>query len=582
MRPGSVKRHAPNGSHRLSVFCVAMLATITLVPVTLADDVANVEYEPQTHMVAMKDGVRLSTDVFLPQDAEPPYPTILIRTPYSKAPGKALAKNMCGRGYAMVIQDLRGRFDSEGDDVVIFGNDGWREHTDGHDTITWMLEQDWCDGNIGSWGGSAVGITQNMLAPGASDHLRAQSVHVAFSNMYTQSAYQGGVWRKALLESWLAATGMTEGNLETFRAHPSYDDFWRDLNPESRAADVNAAAIYLGGWYDIFLQGTINSFVTVHNEGGPQARGNCHLIIGPWAHGGFDELVYPENSKQRPQAADDFRFYDHHLRGIDNGVADDKPVHYYVMGDPTDENAPGNVWRTADNWPPPAEHTPWYFHADGSLTDGSAPVEGEPATYSYDPANPVETIGGQNLVLPKGPMDQSSAESRDDVLVYTTDVLDEPIEVTGRITARLYVSSDCPDTDFTVKLTDVYPDGRSMLVTDGIQRARYRRSMSEPEWLEEGEVYAIDVDLWSTSLVFHAGHRNPCGGLIVEQSSFRTQPEHRSRHRRRATRGRKHGVSLRRAGLAHRAASLRWVIRDRVVVSPSSNVGHWQGGCGKV
>jgi hypothetical protein len=486
---------------------IGLAVVVAIAPVALADDKPAAEFEPQSHRVAMKDGVRLSTDVFLPTDGESPYPTILARSPYGKSLGKAVAANICPRGYAFVVQDLRGRFDSEGDDVVIFGNDGWREHTDGHDTLAWIAEQDWSDGKIATWGGSALGITQNMLAPGASDRLRAQFVEVAFSNMYTQGAYQGGVWRKALFETWLAATGMIEGNQETFLAHPSYDDFWKDLNPESRAADVNSPAIYLGGWYDIFLQGTINSFVTVNAEGGPRARGHCRLILGPWAHGGFNELVYPENSKKRPEAADAFRFFDHHLRGEANGVADDKPVHYYVMGDPTDENAPGNKWRTADNWPPPAEQTAWYFHADGTLAGGTAPEVGESATYTYDPADPVPTIGGQNLALPKGPMDQRDIESRDDVLVYSTDVLAEPVEVTGPIKARLYVSSDCPDTDFTVKLTDVYPDGRSMLVTDGIQRARYRRSMSQPEWLEAGEVYAIDVDLWSTSLVFNQGHR---------------------------------------------------------------------------
>jgi predicted acyl esterase len=504
MSQSTVERCLPRW---LFSICVGMLAAAALAPVARAGDPVSAELEPQSHMVAMKDGIRLSTDVFLPSDGETPYPTILARSPYGKALGKVIAANFCKRGYAFVLQDLRGRFDSEGDDVVIFGNDGWGEHTDGHDTLAWIAAQDWSDGKIGTWGGSAVGITQNMLAPGASDHLRAQSVHVAFSNMYTQGAYQGGVWRKALFETWLAATGMTAGNQETFLAHPSYDDFWRDLDPESRAADVNAAAIYLGGWYDIFQQGTINSFTTVNSEGGPRARGHCRLIVGPWAHGGFKELVYPANSKKRPEAADEMRFYDHHLRGVANGVADDKAVHYYVMGDPTDDSAPGNEWRTADSWPPPARQTAWYFHAAGALADGAAPVGDESATYTYDPTDPVKTIGGQNLSLPKGPMDQRDVESRHDVLVYTTDVLAEPVEVTGPITARLYVSSDCPDTDFTVKLTDVYPDGRSMLVTDGIQRARYRRSLSEPEWLEAGEVVAIDVDLWSTSLVFAQGHR---------------------------------------------------------------------------
>ncbi|MCA9100422.1 MAG: CocE/NonD family hydrolase [Planctomycetales bacterium] len=515
----------PRCDRRLSALVCAVLLVAGLIhPAAWADDAR--ELEPQTHMVPMKDGIRLATDVYLPPGAEPPFPTILARSPYGRGQGEGVARRFCDRGYAFVLQDLRGRFGSEGDDVVIFGNDGWREHTDGHDTLAWIAAQPWSDGKVATWGGSALGVTQNMLAPGASDHLQAQHVEVAFSDMYGQGTYQGGVWRKALIETWLAATGMTEGNQEIFLSHPAYDDFWRSLNPESRAADVNAPGVFIGGWYDIFLQGSINSFVTINGQGGPAARDHCRLVVGPWAHGGFDELTYPDNSKhsRMPAAGDALRFFDHHLRGQANGVADDKAVHYYVMGDPTVDDAPGNEWRSADSWPPPAVATPWYFHADGTLAAGDPPAGDESATFTYDPANPVPTIGGQNLALPKGPMDQRKAESRDDVLVFTSDVLAEPVEVTGPVTARLYVSSDCPDTDFTVKLTDVYPDGRSMLVTDGIQRARFRNSSSEPEWLEPGQVYAIDVDLWSTSLIFNRGHQIR---VVVSSSNsprFETNP----------------------------------------------------------
>jgi len=181
-------------------------------------------------------------------------------------------------------------------------------------------------------------------------------------------------------------------------------------------------------------------------------------------------------------------------------------VHYYVMGDPEDKNAPGNFWRSADTWPPPAAVTPFYLHADHTLRRAK-PGGAEQLAYRYDPEHPVPTLGGQNLQLSKGPMDQRPVESRPDVLLFTTEPLSEPVEVTGRITARLSVSSDCPDTDFTVKLSDVYPDGRSMLVTDGIRRASLRRSYEKREPLKAGRVYELDVDLWSTSLVFNRGHR---------------------------------------------------------------------------
>jgi predicted acyl esterase len=464
--------------------------------------------EKTTHMVPVRDGTRLATDVYRPE-GDGPFPVILTRTPYSKDKGgRGPAVAALLRGYAFVIQDMRGRFDSEGRDAVVFHNDGWAgEHRDGHDTLKWIIAQPWCDGNIASWGGSALGITQNMQAPGAPDQLKAQYVAVAFSNMYTQAAYQGGVLRKALVENWLRQNDFSPENLETVLAHPRYDELWAEINPEAQASRVNAPGIFYGGWYDIFVQGTINSFLTIQSEGGPRARGNCRLVVGPWAHGKFDKLEYPPNSKRPPQAAEVFRFFDHHLKGKTNGTADDLPVHYYVMGDPEDPDAPGNTWRSVETWPPPAEPTPVYFHADGRLALEKPDAEGAKLTYRYDPKNPVPTIGGQNLTIPKGPMDQRPVETRPDVLVFTTGTLDEPVEVTGRIFAKLYVASDCPDTDFTVKLTDVYPDGRSMLLTDGILRARYRESFTEEKLLEPGEVAELTVDLWSTSIVFNRGHK---------------------------------------------------------------------------
>jgi putative CocE/NonD family hydrolase len=195
------------------------------------------------------------------------------------------------------------------------------------------------------------------------------------------------------------------------------------------------------------------------------------------------------------------------LKGKANGVGDEKPVHYYVMGDPTDKNAPGNFWRDADNWPPPATPRPYYLQADGKLV-ASKKSDGEGRkSYRYDPARPVPTIGGAELGEDIGPKDQRKVESRSDVLVFSTDVLTDPVEVTGGVTAKLYVSSNCPDTDFTVKLTDVYPDGRSMLVTDGILRARFRESLAREEFLEPGKIYEVTVDLWSTSVVFNRGHK---------------------------------------------------------------------------
>jgi uncharacterized protein len=462
----------------------------------------------QAEMVPMSDGVKLATDVYLPAKGSPPYPAILIRTPYGKDVGKGLAGNLGPLGYALVAQDMRGRFASEGHHAIIFGNDGLGgKHQDGHDTLRWIAKQPWSDGKVATWGGSALGIVQNMAAPNAPDALKGQVVIMAFSDYYHQAAYQGGVWRKELLEGWLKNTKMEDVNLPTFLEHSTYDGFWKQLSAEAHADKVNAPGVYIGGWYDIFLQGTINSFVTIQNRGGPNARGRCFLVIGPQAHGNFNQKVDYPNAAQAPiNLFAPMNLLAYWLKGEEKGIKELQPVHYYVMGATDDRNAPGNTWRSADGWPPPAAATPFYFHADRSLSKKKPGGSGR-LTYSYDPQDPVPTLGGQNLLISKGPMDQRPVESRPDVLLFTTDPLPEPVEVTGRITAKLHVSSDCPDTDFTVKLCDVYPDGKSMLVTDGIRRASLRNSFEKREPLKPGKTYEVSVDLWSTSLVFNKGHR---------------------------------------------------------------------------
>jgi hypothetical protein len=492
----------------MSIMCRTIWATLAL---AIVAGVCPAQQPPApkavTHMVAMGDGVKLATDVYLPGDGTGSYPVIVARTPYDKSVAGGLGANTVRRGYAFVIQDLRGRFKSEGHPAIIFGNDGLGEHQDGPDTLKWIAKQPWCNGKIGSWGGSALGITQNMAAPGAPDQLKAQHVSVAFSDYYSQGAYQGGAFRTQLIERWLKANNIIEKNLETFVAHPSYDDFWKKLSFEAQAGKVRAPAVYFGGWYDIFQQGTINAFVAAHYHGGEGAKGKCRLVIGPIGHGIFTELKYPANAARGPACGDPFAWFDYTLLGKDNAVAKEKAVHYYVMGDPTDAKAPGNYWRHADDWPPPSKSTAFYFHPDNALVRNVTPKGDDQKTYRYDPKDPVPNIGGQELGVPLGPMDQRKVEKRADVLLFTTDELKEPVEVTGRITAKVFVSSDCPDTDFTVKLCDVYPDGRSMLVTDGILRARYHKSFEKESLLEPGQVYEVNVDLWSTSLVFNKGHR---------------------------------------------------------------------------
>jgi predicted acyl esterase len=482
-----------------------------------------------TEKVAMHDGVHLATDIYHPESQNGPLPVILMRTPYDKNNGaKGLSAAAVKHGYVLVIQDMRGRFASEGNDSVVFHNDGWGSRRDGQESLEWIVRQPWCNGSIATQGGSALGITQTMMAPNAPSSLKAQFVQVAFDDMYSQGTYQGGVWRKSLIEWWLKASHFDPKSFETFVKHPDYDAFWAEANAEAQASRIDVPGIYWGGWYDIFQQGTINSFVSIQSHGGPHARGQCRLILGPYAHGPFEGLKYPASAGKQPQAADAFRFFDYHLKGIDHGVSTEKPVHYYVMGDPEAKSAPGNFWRSADTWPPPSQPTAYYFHADGRLSAAPPASAKAEKTYRYDPKDPVPTLGGQNLVGSKGPADLRPIESRNDVLVFSTEPLEQPLEVTGRISAELFIASDCPDTDFTAMLADVYPDGRSMLVTDGILRTRFRKSLDHEELLEPSQTYKLEVDLWSTSLIFNKGHRVRV--LISSSNSPRFDPNPNTGH----------------------------------------------------
>jgi predicted acyl esterase len=208
-------------------------------------------------------------------------------------------------------------------------------------TIDRVAKQAWCDGNIVTYGGSALGITQNMAAPGAPAALKGQHVSVAFSNYYHQAAYQGGVWRTELLEGWLKATKMEEVNLPTFLEHSTYDDFWKKLNAEAQAEKVNAPGVFVGGWYDIFVQGTINSFVEIQQRGGPNARGKCFLVIAPTAHGGFSDgsIKYPDVEKSPVNIVAPMNIIGHWAGKPDPAVEKLQPVHYYVMGDTFDKSA---------------------------------------------------------------------------------------------------------------------------------------------------------------------------------------------------------------------------------------------------
>jgi predicted acyl esterase len=463
----------------------------------------------QTAMVVMADKVKLATDVYLP-DGKGPFPVILIRTPYDKNALAPIGTGAAQRGYAVVVQDTRGRYASEGENLPFVG-DFWAEHRDGYDTLEWIAGQSWCSGKIGTWGGSALGITQLGMAGTGTTRLTCQHIMVGSPSFYRYGTFPGGVFKKSMIEEWLKATRHAPESLARWTKHSDYDDFWKQQDLTTRWDRVNAPAVHLGGWYDIFSQGTIDAFVGYQTKGGPKARGAQKLIMGPWVHGALQgkagELTFPQGAAPPNNVHDAWNWFDANLKGIDNGITRLPAVTYYVMGDVTDRSAPGNVWRTADTWPPvKANPTHYYLHAGRSLTT-VASVSDRPLTYAYDPHNPVPTVGGPQLTLPAGPMDQRKIETRADVLTFTSEPLTQPLEVTGRVEANLWASSDARDTDFFVKLCDIYPDGRSINICEGQLRARFHEGIEKERLMKPGQTYPFAIDLWSTSMIFNRGHR---------------------------------------------------------------------------
>ena len=470
----------------------------------------------RTYMVEMRDGVKLATDVYRPLLRFFPHGTILLRTPYNKDALKIIGVICSLLGWPTVIQDMRGRYASEGNDTVYQNS-----HTDGPDTLSWIANQTWCNGKIATVGPSALGINQYLMAGANPPNLAGQFIMVATPNLHKHAIFQGGQFRKALVEGWLEDQGSTYVLDEIFENENYSLEFWTNVSLEDNWQDVNVPAMHLGGWYDIFLQGIIDGFLGYQNLGGPGAKGKSKLIMGPWTHDGYIKrnqgvLTYPRNSLGFWTLR---MFKDLLLQyTMDKSTCFDNwpAVIYYVMGDVNDTNAPGNEWRYADDWPIPAIQREWYLHEGGLL---STELSGnyDSISYLYDPLNPVPTIGGQNLNIERGPFDQQEVEDRDDVLVFTSEILTEPYEATGPIKARLNVSSDCPDTDFTVKLTDVYPDGRSMLITDGILRMRNRNGTDHWELMQPGEIYEVEVDLLSTSYIWNTGH---CIRIAISSSNY--------------------------------------------------------------
>lgn len=471
-----------------------------------------------TYMVPMRDDVDLATDVyFAPGSFGSPRPVILVRTPYGKSGMGGLYSMLYStQNYHLVVQDIRGTFDSPaGDDYMLFV-DAYR---DGVDTIEWILEQSWCNGKIASAGASALGINQYYYAGMNPNGLLAQSLMIATPDLYKTSIYQGGAFKESIATQWVMMTSPDnyEYQLDQLLAHPMKDIFYNstslfmDIGPTFK--NVSVAGIHIGGWYDPFQKGTLDGYMGYDDLALPSAKGKQLLIMGPFTHGfpgegKQGELVFPTKSVSGYDLYLDWeqKLFDYAL--LDKPFPEGNRVAYYMMGDTKNATVDANDYRYANDWPIPHTNDTWYLMANRELNKTGTGLQNLNITYQFDPRNPVPTIGGTNLVIASGPYDQSSLESRDDVLIFDSPTFTQPYEVIGNMWAHLYVKSNCTNTDFTVKISDVYPDGRSILISDGIINAMRREGFNATaDPLKDVNYAEVDIDLWATAYQFNVGHQ---------------------------------------------------------------------------
>ena len=522
--------------------------------------------------IPMRDGVILRADVYRPAGAGR-HPVLLQRIPYGKHSPRYRSMYLdpmraLDRGYAVVIQDTRGRHVSDGDWYPYV-----HEAEDGFDTIDWIASQPWSDGSVGMFGISYHGATQWLAATEAHPALKAIIPGVTADSYYDSWTYLGGVFQLFWTSGWAAgfaaddlgsraaqhgdamavlrewrrdahavANHLPLDDMPALRrvadyyydwlAHPTYDDYWKAIAPREKFDRITVPALNQGGWFDGFIRGTIRCYQGMRERGATElARTQQHLLVGPWLHQPLPDPYAGQGyfGGAASGAAIDWHgmqlaWFDRWLRGEDNGVDTDPNTYIFIMG--------ANEWRAEESWPPPdAKEMTLFLRSGGNANtlsgDGrlspDAPSESEsPDRFTYDPANPVPTHGGAHLggvpsLFEVGVQDQRIIESREDVLVYTTEPLERDTEVTGHVQLELWAVTSAADTDWTAKLVDVHPDGQARNVCDGILRASFRDSLESPSPIQPGEAYSYTVDVGPTAMLFRKGHQIR---LEVSSSNF--------------------------------------------------------------
>jgi putative CocE/NonD family hydrolase len=511
----------------------------------------------------MRDGTVLRADVYLPRTAQQ-IPVILMRTQYGKTGAQVQPSRyespdwFASHCYLVVVQDIRGQGKSGG----VF-SEFTHDQDDGYDSVEWAAGLPGSNGKVGMYGSSYVGATQWLAAVTAPPHLVTIVPANTASDYYDGWTYEGGEFRLAFVQPWsigaIATTAaMNRGDDATvaelkaaesdstrwlnFRPfedlpplqphnpavapwyfdwirHSTRDDFWQRFSIRDRYSSVKVPVLDVEGWYDAFLAGGVENFAGMVDHGATaDVRDNQRLIIGPWDHVNWGR---PDSDpapmlKAIGAVADSpindmlLAWYDHFLKGKDNGVSIKPRVDYFVMG--------ANKWKSSTGWPlPQTQWTKFYLSGAGGMPDRNGALHTEPPaveapdTYVYDPAYPAPSLGGHSCCGaqsgPQGPYDQTPVEQRSDVLVYSSDPLPRDTEVTGPVTADLWAESSSADTDFTAKLTVVHPDGEIVNLNDGIIRTPFRDSLSNPQPAVPDQPYDYRIQIWPTSYEFRTGDR---------------------------------------------------------------------------
>jgi predicted acyl esterase len=495
-----------------------LLAALLLHNSAIAQNTASAktEFDPapvteQHQMIPMRDGLKLSAWLYFPPGAGP-WP-VLFEQRYADIRGEGTRKaaaRLAAAGYVVAMVNYRGTYLSEGR-WQGYRALGWGPLKDGYDVCEWLGTQKWSTGKVGTFGSSQAGYAQNFLAVTQPPHLAAQYMVDTGLSLFHEGYRIGGTTRPLRFRSLAQVCRDPMDNdrlLEEWLRHPTYDDYWRDEDCSLHFDRMNVPCFTIGSWYDFMNQGSIASFQGRQHHGGAGSRGRQQLVIGPWLHGRLNkgsqngQLTYPPHAAW-PEHEHMIRWFDRWLKGQQNGVDAEPPVRWFVMGAVGENDAPGNVWREADDFPPASTTLPLYLQQNGLLSQQAPDSEIGSTSWISDPLNPCQIPG---TAFP-GAADARSFEQQPEVRTFTTETLSEPVEWTGRIKAELWLSSTAPDTDVIVRVSDVYPDGRSILIVDYPWRLRCREGLDKEVLMQPGEIVPVRFDVGWISQIFNRGHR---------------------------------------------------------------------------